>query len=130
MLLPIDYTTNGADERCIPYPRGKCRANLARQGLLGKVHLSSDMSIEDVQNEIRSVFKSTMGNDVAFLFKYLQASGGGSRSLTIPSVSASFRWTAQQVAKLGNQKNIIYIMAKKELDLNKDVSNWLLYFNK
>ena len=33
---------------------------------MGKVHLSSDMSVEEVECEIRSVFKTPMGNDTAF----------------------------------------------------------------
>ena len=53
--------------------------------------------------------------DYSFPFKYLQATGDGVRSLSIPSVSASFEWTAQQVAKLGNQRNHIYILAEKDL---------------
>ena len=106
----------------IPYPRGKARAKLGRNGLVGKVHLTSEMSVEDVGKEIRSVFGCVMGNDISFPFLYLQATGGGSRSLSVPSVSASFQWTAQQVAKLGNQRNTIYILAEGELNL-PDVSS-------
>ena len=73
------------------------------------------MSVEEVENEIRSVFEHAMGGDPSFSVKYLQATGGGSRSLSIPSISASFQWTAHQVAKLGNQRNTIYILAEKDL---------------
>ena len=84
VFLPKSCTdSNGL----IPYPRGKYRA---RQRLIGKVHLSSDMTIEDVENEMRSVFKVPMGDNPSFPFQYLQPSGGGSRCLTIPSVSLSF----------------------------------------
>ena len=40
----------------IPFPRGKSRAYLARNGLVGKLHISSDMNENDVLSEIRSVF--------------------------------------------------------------------------
>ena len=82
---------------------------------MGKVHLTSDMSVVEVENEIRSVFSHAMGSEC--LFAYLQPAGEGSRSLTVPSVSSSFQWSAQQVAKLGNCKNTIYILAKGELNL-------------
>ena len=126
VLLPNDYKEG---ENYIPYPRGKSRSRLGRLGLMGKVHLSSDMSVEEVECEIRSVFKTPMGNDTAFPFKYLQASGGGSRCLAVPSVSSSFRWTAQQVAKIGNQRNTIYIMAERELAVCDDVSKTGVHYN-
>lgn len=48
----------------------------------------------------------------------------GTRTLTIPSVSDSFSWTAQQVAKLCNNKQAIYILALDELScsLESEVS--------
>ena len=84
----------------IPFPRGKYRANLACDGLVGKVHISSDMSEMEVLSEVRSFFKTAMENDPNFLFKFLQPTGEGSRSLAIPPVSDTFQWTAQQVARL------------------------------
>ena len=102
-------------DNSIPYPRGKFRAKLGKEHLVGKVHLTSAMTVEEVGDEIRSVFESAMGGDYSFPFKYLQSTGGGVRSLSVPSVSASFEWTVQQVAKLGNQRNTIYILAEKEL---------------
>ena len=41
-------------ENCIPYPHEKYRARLGREGLVGKVHLTSEMSMDKVV-EIRSV---------------------------------------------------------------------------
>ena len=81
-------------------------------GLIGKLHLSTEMSVEEVQREIRSVFCRAMDNRDDFPFVFLQPTGVGSRSLTIPAVSASFMWTAQQVARL---KTPIYILAQDEL---------------
>ena len=118
-------------ENCIPYPRGKYRARLGREGLVGKVHLTSEMSVDEVRAEIRSFFERAMGSNQSFPFTYLQATGGGSRSLSIPSVSASFQWTANQVAKLGNQRNTIYIIADEDLSLPNDevqrVVDWCVY---
>ena len=68
--------------------------------------------MEEVQREIRSVFCKAMDNRDDFPFVFLQPTGVGSRCLTIPAVSASFMWTAQQVARL---KTPIYILAQDEL---------------
>ena len=56
-----------------------------------------------------------MGGRSDFHFQFLQSTGVGTKTLTIPSVSDSFSWTAQQVAKLGNNKQAIYILALDEL---------------
>lgn len=101
----------------IPYPRGKYRSRLAAQGLIGKIHLTSEMSIEDVKAEVCSVFHKAMNEKSDFSFVFLQPTGGGTQSLTIPSVSSSFTWNAQQVARLGNNKGTIFIMAQEDLQL-------------
>ena len=64
----------------IRYPRGKYRAELARCGLIGKLHMTSEMTAEEVSAEVRSVFKEPMGNNPDFPFLYLQPTGGGSKS--------------------------------------------------
>ena len=48
----------------------------------------------------------------------------GAKVLTIPAVSNTFTWTAQQVAKIGNYKQPIYILAQEPLavSLDSDVS--------
>ena len=98
------------------HPRGKYRTKLASKGLIGKVHLTSLMN--DVENEIRSVFCVPMCGNNEFCFCYLQSTGTGSKTLTV--VSSSFDWTAQQVAKLGNNKQAIYIMANDEFACSLD----------
>ena len=90
------------------YPRSKYRADLASWGLIGKLHLTSTMSDEEVIAEICTVFKDQMNNDPKFPFVYLQPTGGESKSLTIPSQSSSFKWTPQQVARLSGQSGTIY----------------------
>ena len=103
----------------IPFPRGKSRAYLARNGLVGKLHISSDMNENDVLSEIRSVFKDAMKNDPNFPFKLLQSTGEGPRSLAIPPVSDTFHWTAQQVARLGGSRGCIYILAEADLNMTE-----------
>ena len=53
------------------------------------------MTDKDVEAEIRSVFRKPMQNNQQFPFVYLQATGGGSNSLMVPSQSSSFKWTPQ-----------------------------------
>ena len=59
-----------------------------------------------------------MRNDPSFPFTFLQPTGGGNKTLTVPSLSSSYQWTAQQVAKLAtNNRGSVYIMAISDLDL-------------
>ena len=104
----------------LSYPRGKYRTRLGELGLIGKIRLMSNMTVDEVEQEIRSVFKGPMGGKRDFLFDFLQPTGTGTRTLTVPSVSSSFSWTAQQVAKLGGNKQAIYILARDELVLPQD----------
>ena len=102
----------------VSYPlRGQYRANLAKWGLIGKLHLTSSMTDEEVCAEVRSVFAEAMGHDSLFPFTYLQGTGGGSKLLTIPSQSSSFKWTPQQVARLSGQSGTIYILAQAPLNI-------------
>jgi len=99
----------------ISFPRGKYRAYLARCGLIGKLHLTSEMNDQDVEDEIRTIFSGPMQNNSSFPFLYLQSTGGGSKTLTIPSQSTSFKWTPQQVARLSGHSGTIYILAQDDL---------------
>ena len=65
-----------------------------------------DMAVKEVAAE---VFKEPMDNRNDFPFRYLQPTGSGSRTLSIPSVSSSFSWTAKQVARIGNNTGTISI---------------------
>ena len=62
-----------------------------------------------------------MGGRKDFQFIYLQPTGAGSRTLTVPTVSSSFSWTAQQVVKLAANKQTVYILANDELDCKVEV---------
>ena len=96
----------------IAIPRKK-KCILAAHGLVGKVHLESDWSEDDVFNEIRSVFSEPMNNDPAFPFDMLQLTGTGTKTLGVPALSSSFRWTPKEVA--GRADSTIYILCKKNL---------------
>ena len=87
---------------------------LASNNLIGKIRLDSSMREEDIMQEITSVFSLPMDKDPLFRFQVLHTSGGGSKSLSIPVVSASFKWTARAVAG-NNSKVPIYILAQEEL---------------
>jgi hypothetical protein len=50
-----------------------------------------------------------------FLSPIFQHTGTGSHTLTLPSVSSSFKRSAQQIAKLGSTKQPIYIVAENKL---------------
>ena len=92
-------------------------------GLIGKVHLSSNMDEEAVKEEIRSVFKDMMSHVNQFPFVFLQSAGKGSKCLVIPSQSDNYRWTGQQVARLAGQKGTIYKLARADMpSLNEVVS--------
>ena len=71
------------------------------------------MTEKEIMEEIRSVFSEPMNQDSKFQFLILQTSGGGSKTLTSPPTSSSFRWTARAVA--GNSKTPIYIIAIEDL---------------
>ena len=62
-----------------------------------------------------------MQNNPTFPFLYLQSTGGDCKSLTIPSQSASFQWTPQQVACLGGQTGTIYILAEDDMYQAEDL---------
>ena len=85
--------------------------------MIGKIRLISTMTESEVMDEVRSVFQEAMSyrSQSDFPFVFLQPTGSGARTLTAPSVSNSFCWTAQQVAKLGGHKCPIYILAKINL---------------
>ncbi len=102
VCLPNNYFPGDSEKKnaTIPYPRGKYRTYLARMKLIGKVHLTSDMTVDEAMNEFRSAFLGPMNKNPNFRFAYLQSTGGGARSLALPNVSSSFTWSAHQVAKL------------------------------
>lgn len=94
--------------------------------LIGKIRIGSDMSVQEVEDEVRSTFKKAMKDKSDFQFVFLQPTGAGSRLLTIPTVSSSFVWTAQQVARLGSNKQWIYVLAQEDLVSSPEVSLWFV----
>ena len=105
------------EDDLIKLPRKKnFRFFLATNKLLGKIQLKSDMEQSDIYNEIREVFHVPMANQYKFRFKIFQPSGGDTRSLMIPELSSSYKWTAASVAGR-NAKTPIYIVAEDELEV-------------
>ncbi len=81
--------------------------------LTGKIHLESDWSEEEVFNEIRSVFCGPKQNESNFPFDILQLAGSGTKSLVVPALSSSFKWTPKEVA--GRYDSTVYILCKKNI---------------
>ena len=50
MCLPFNYPDKPG---VFPFPRGKVRSSLGRQGLIGKIHLDSEMSQSEIFREIK-----------------------------------------------------------------------------
>lgn len=104
--------TSSDQKSCIPIPRS--REELSTAGLFGRIRLSSDMSEEELFDEIRSVFHGPMAGKRDFQFEILQQTGGGSKTLTVPALSSSYVWTAGAIAPK-HTKTPIYILAKEPL---------------
>ena len=73
-------------------------------------HLTSGITVDEVANEVHSVFKKPMGYRNDYPFQYLQPTGTDIRCLTVPAVSSAFAWMAKQVACLGMSTGTIYII--------------------
>ena len=86
---------------------------MGHQGLIGKIRLMSNMTAEDVVSEIHSVFQGAVKKS-SFPFTFLQPTGCGSRSLTVPSVSFC---VDSKSCKAWCQT--LYIMLEEELDIEK-----------
>ena len=113
ICLPKEFSQGGKTN--IPIPRRpSTREMLAKNGLIGKIRLKSDMSEDAIFDEIRSVFEQPMRGRQNFPFDILQHAGGGSKSLVVPAVSSSFHWTASVVAGK-NSKSPIYILALEDI---------------
>ena len=65
LCIPKGTTQSGVGSG-IMYPRRKYRAYLASAELIGKLHLTSEMSDKDVEQEIRSIFRGPMQNNPVF----------------------------------------------------------------
>jgi len=106
--LPKSFAEGGS---LIDIPKkNSTRQFLARNKLMGKIHLDSSMSQQEIFSEIRSSFRYPMNDYDEFRFRLLQPSGGEARCLMIPEVSSRYEWTAATVAGR-NVKTPIYILA-------------------
>ncbi len=84
-------------------------------GLIGKIHLSSDMDEDAVKQDFYSVFKDAMSHYKDFPFAFLQTAGEGSKSLVIPFQNDNYRSTGQQVLRLSGQRGCIYILVLADM---------------
>ena len=114
ICFPKGYIENPQE---IAIPKGKGRIELAKMGLVGKIHLDSSMAETDIRQEICSVFFEQKQCITQFPFKILHAIGGGAKALAVPNTSASFTWTAKEVASSGG-RGAIYIWAQADMALN------------
>ena len=96
----------------MPIPRKK-KDVLASFGLIGKIHLESNWTESEVLDEMRSVFEDAMDKDDSSPFNFLQVTGTGSKSLIVPKVSASYKWTPKEVA--GHADRPLYILLKRAM---------------
>ena len=114
LCLPKSFATAN---KIVRIPRVQAvRESLAQNGLLGKIRLTSSMTEEDIIKEIQAVFRGPREDDPLFRFAILQPSGGSSKTLTVPSLSSSYSWTASAVA--GSAKSPIYILAEDTLNVS------------
>ena len=121
VCLPSCYPQYCRSGGGIAIPRKK-RSILAANGLIGKIHLESDGSEDELFTEIRSVFSDPMDGDARFPLKSLLLTGSGTKSLTIPSLSSSYKLTPKEVT--GRADSFIYILAEK--DLKNEVQHCVL----
>ena len=111
VCLPSSYA---GKSKVIAIPHN--REELSKAGLVGKICLTSDMTEDEIFAEIRNVFRGPMNGNSLFMFEIMQATGGNSKSLTIPAFSSTFKWSAGTVAPK-NSKNPIYILAQELLEV-------------
>ena len=113
ICLPKSY--GGSSTIKIP----KTRTELTKNG---KIRLTSNMTEQMIFDEIRSVFHEPMsssttfafsilqpmGGSTTFAFSILQPMGGTSKSLAIPSLSDSFKWTASAIVPKNSKGPPLY----------------------
>lgn len=132
MCLPRSY--RNVESGNVPIPRTERRNIIAEAGLIGKVEFRSDMTDQEVRQEICKVFASPMGltktaieQGDLFPFTYLQRTGPGSRTLCVPSVI--FQWDGKKVSTLAKSGGIIYILADSHLPEIDEVNSSLSLFS-
>ncbi len=116
ILLPETYMPDKGSDGKIMIPRRE-REYLASHSIIGKITLASNMSQDDIYDEILEVFKIQMNNNMDFQFTVLQPTGGGSKSLIVPALSKNFTWTASSIAGK-NARSSIYILANESMKVN------------
>ena len=113
VCLPHSYMKLFSTNGVMLIPRKK-KDTLASFGLVGRLHLESDWSECEVVAEICSTF-SDLTEDIQFQF--LQFTGTGTKSLMIPKVSSSYKWTPKEVAERADRPIYLLLLA----DLKNEV---------
>jgi hypothetical protein len=67
------------------------------------------MTENEIFSEIRSVFRVPMAGNDHFAFDVLQSTGGQNKTLVVPALPSSYKWTASVLAPK-NVKTPIYIL--------------------
>ena len=111
VCLPKCYMTMFNTNGVLPIPRKK-KDILASFGLVGRLHLESDWSEQEVITEVRSTFTESVNENVNF--KFLQFTGTGTKSLVVPKVSASYKWGPKEVA--GRADRPVYLLLQDDLE--------------
>ena len=116
VLLPSHFAKEESGKKRIRIPRGEVREYLSANNLLGKITLHSNMTQQDIFDDIRDIFQKPMKNKKDFDFTVLQPTGGGSKTLTIPCHSRSFEWSATSIVSK-NTKTPIYLLANEDIEV-------------
>ena len=110
MCLPKCYMTLFNTNGVLPIPPKK-KDILASLGLVGRLHLESDWSKQEVITEVRSTFVESVSENINF--KFLQFTGTETKSLVVPKVSAFFKWGPKEVA--GRADRPVYLLLQDDL---------------
>ena len=132
--MPRNY--RNVENGNVAIPRTERRNTIAEAGHIGKLEFRSDMTDQQVRQEICKVFAIPMGltktaieQGSLFPFTYLQRTGPGSRTLCVPSVSSDFQWDGKNVSTLAKSGGIINILADSCLPEIDEVNSLALLFS-
>ena len=91
ICLPNDFSNTNI----INIPRNSQRESLSKDGLSGRIRLTSDMTEDEIFSEIRSVFRVPMANNDQFTFDVLQSTGGQNKTIQFVQVDCECSCTKE-----------------------------------
>ena len=83
VLLPSHFAKEESGKKRIRIPRVEFSEYLSANSLPGKITLHSNMTQQDIFDDISDIFRKPMKNKKDFDFTVSQPAGGGSKILTI-----------------------------------------------